>query len=124
MWPLDSFWALFLLKMFGLGGLNPKKMEALMSKMGISQEGIDASKVTIETQKGEIVINNPSVTKMNIKGNDIFQISGDVQASESVEISEQDIKTVMEKTGVDEQIAKSTLEKTKDLADAIMELSS
>ena len=93
-----------------------------MSKMGISQEEIDASKVTIEGSKGNIVINNPSVTKMNIKGNDIFQISGEV--SEEVGISQEDIKTVMEKTGVSEKKARETLEKTKDLADAIMELSS
>ena len=110
--------------MFGLGGLNPKKMQALMGKMGISQQEIDASKVTIETQKGDIIINNPSVTKMNIQGNDIFQIQGQIQESSEPVISEQDIKTVMEKTGVDKETAKSTLEKTKDLADAIMELSS
>ena len=109
--------------MFGLGGLNPKKMQALMSKMGISQEEIDASKVTIEKNDGgKIIINNPSVTKMNIKGNKMFQIQGDIQSAEPG-ISEQDIKTVMEKTGVDEETARATLEKTKDLADAIMELS-
>ena len=110
--------------MFGLGGLNPKKMQALMSKMGISQEEIDASRVTIEKSDGEkLVISNPSVTKMNIQGKDIFQIQGDIQSAEP-EISKEDIKTVMEKTGVSEEKARETLEKTKDLADAIMELSS
>ena len=110
--------------MFGLGGLNPKKMQALMSKMGISQEEIDASKVTIEKRDGgKILINNPSVTKMNIKGNEMFQIQGQVQESEAG-ISEEDIKTVMEKTGASETEARKALEKTKDLADAIMELSS
>ena len=110
--------------MFGLGGLNPKKMQALMSKMGISQEEIDASKVTIEKNNGgKIIINNPSVTKMNIQGNDIFQVQGQAQESEAG-ISKEDIKTVMEKTGASEEKARETLEKTKDLADAIMELSS
>ena len=111
--------------MFGLGGLNPKKMQALMSKMGISQEEIDASKVTIEkTDGGKVIINNPSVTKMNIQGNDVFQIQGEVQESTEPSISEEDIKTVVEKTGVSEPEARKALEKTKDLADAIMELGS
>ena len=111
--------------MFGLGGLNPKKMQALMSKMGISQEEIDASKVTIEKNDGgKIIINNPNVTKMNIKGNEMFQIQGEVQESSEPVISEEDIKTIMEKTGASEEKARETLEKTKDLADAIMELSS
>jgi alpha-NAC-related protein len=110
--------------MFGLGGLNPKKMQALMSKMGISQEEIDASKVIIEKTDGEkLIINNPSVTKMNIQGKDLFQVQGDIQSAEPG-ISQEDIKTIIEKTGVSEEKARETLEKTKDLADAIMELSS
>ena len=109
--------------MFGLGGLNPKKMQALMSKMGISQQEIEASKVIIETKTGDITINNPCVTKMDIKGNEMFQIQGEIQESSEPEISEEDIKTIIEKTGASEEKARETLEKTKDLADAIMELS-
>ena len=42
--------------------MNPKKMQAVMKQMGISQEDIDASKVTIEKTDGSnITINNPSV---------------------------------------------------------------
>ena len=96
-----------------------------MSKMGISQEEIDASKVTIEKRDGgKIIINNPSVTKMDIKGNEMFQVQGDIQESSEPEISQEDIKTIMEKTGASEEKARAALEKTKDLADAIMELSS
>lgn len=111
--------------MFGLGGLNPKKMQGMMAKMGISQNEIPSSKVTIEKEDGnKIVFNNPSVTKMTIQGQDMFQIQGEtVEEAGEVEISEEDIKTVMEKTGVDERTAKATLEKTKDLADTIVELS-
>ena len=111
--------------MFGLGGLNPKKMQGMMAKMGISQEEIDASKVIIEKTDGnKIIFENPSVTKMTIQGKDMFQIQGEALEQEGeVKISEEDVKTVMEKTGVDEAKARETLEKTKDLADAIMELS-
>ncbi len=109
--------------MFGLGGLNPKKMSSMMSKMGITQNEIDASKVTIEKNDGsKLIIENPSVTKMNIQGNEMFQITGDVK-EEEVGISEEDIKTVMEKANCSEKEAKEALEKTGDLAEAIMELS-
>ena len=108
--------------MFGLGGLNPKKMQGMMKQMGISQSEIDASKVIIEKKDGnKIIINNPSVTKMTIQGQDMFQIQG--QEQEEAGISEEDIKTVMEKTGKSEKDARSALEKTGDLAEAIMELS-
>ena len=102
--------------------MDPKKMQAAMKQMGISQEDISATKVIIEKDDGKIVIENPSVVKMKVQGQESFQISGDVK-EESEEISEQDIKTVMEKTGTNEEEAKKTLEKTGDLAEAILELS-
>lgn len=108
-----------------MGGLNPKKMQAVMKQMGISQDEILASKVIIEKTDGnKIVISNPSVTKMNIQGQDMFQIQGEVgEESIPVGVSEEDIKIVMEKTGKSEQEAKEALEKTGDLTDAIMQLS-
>ena len=94
-----------------------------MKQMGIAQEEISAIKVIIEKENSRIIIDNPSVTKIKIRGQESFQISGDVKEENKVEeISEQDIKTVTEKTGVSEKQARKTLEKTKDLADAILEL--
>ena len=109
----------------GMGGLNPKKMQGLMKQMGISQSEIEASKVTIEKSDGsKTIIENPSVTKMNVQGQEMFQISGDEkEESAEVGISEEDIKQVVEKTGVSEDKAKEALEKTGDLAEAILELS-
>ena len=107
--------------------LNPEKMKALMKQMGMNQEEIDASKVTIEKKDGtNIIIENPSVIKINVQGNDSFQVSGDVkQESEKPQITEQDIKQVIEKTGCTETQAKEVLENVKgDLAEAILELSS
>ncbi|MBD3247236.1 hypothetical protein GF378_01295 [Candidatus Pacearchaeota archaeon] len=112
--------------MMGLGGLNPKKMQGLMKKMGISQQEIDASKVIIEKPDNtKLIINNPSVTKMTVQGQDMFQVQGDdiTQESAEPEISKEDIKTVMEKTGKSEKEAKSALEDTNDLAEAILKLS-
>ena len=101
--------------------IDPKKMQAMMKQMGMSQEQIDSSKVVIEkTGGGKIIINNPSVMKIKIQGQETFQISGDVSEDE---FSEDDVKTIMEKTGASEKDAKKALEKTGDLADAILELS-
>ena len=106
--------------------LNPKKMQEAMKQMGIAQEEIDATKVIIEKTNSNIIIENPSVTKIKIQGQESFQISGDVKEEsliQELQISEQDIKTIMEKTNCSEEQARKTLEKTKDLADAVLELS-
>jgi len=104
------------------GNIDPKKMNVLMKQMGMSQEQIDSSRVIIEKTDGaKIMINNPSVTKIKMQGQESFQISGEI--SEEVGISEDDIKTIMEKTGVDEEQARKALEKTGDLAEAILDLS-
>ena len=104
--------------------LNPKKMQALMKQMGMSQEEINASKVIIEKEGNNIIINNPSVIKIDVQGKESFQITGDVsEEAEEVGISEDDIKTIVEKTGKSEEEAREALEKTGDLAEAILELS-
>jgi len=105
--------------------IDPKKMNAMMKQMGIKQEEISASKVTIEKDDGsKIIIDNPNVQKINMQGNESFQITGDISETESEKFSEEDIKTVMEKTGKNEDEAKEALEKSNgDLAEAIMSLS-
>lgn len=106
--------------------MDPKKMQQAMKQMGIAQEDVNAKRVIIEKEDSNIVIENPSVTKIKVQGQESFQISGDVReesSTQEVQISEEDIKTVVEKTGKDEETVKKTLEKTKDLAEAILELS-
>ena len=106
--------------------INPKKMQEAMKQMGIAQEEINATKVIIEKENSQIIIENPSITKIKIQGQESFQISGDVKEEpliQELQISEQDIKTIMEKTNCSEEQARKTLEKTKDLAETILELS-
>ncbi|VVB82157.1 Nascent polypeptide-associated complex protein [uncultured archaeon] len=103
-------------------GINPKQMQAVMKQMGMSQTEIDALRVIIEKSDGnKIVINNPSVVKIKMQGQESFQISGDV--AEEVGFSEEDIKVIMEKTDCSEKEAKKALEETGDLAEAILRLS-
>ena len=106
-------------------GFNPKKMQAVMKQMGIAQEDIPAKKVIIEkTDNSKIIIENPSVTKVKMQGQETFQITGDItENSEPLVGSEEDIKTIIEKTGATETQARKTLEKTHDLAESILELS-
>lgn len=118
-------------------GMNPKKMQAMMSKMGIAQEEIDANRVIIECDDKNIIIDDPSVVKINMQGQENFQISGDIseeasskeegkdsEPEEEEDNSEEDIKTIIEKTSCSEENAKKALENSKgDLADAILSLS-
>jgi len=110
--------------------LNPKKMQAMMKKLGIQQEDIDANRVIIEKSDGKIIIEDPSVSKVNMQGKETFQISGDIREeegeseAESKENLEKDIQTIMEKTGKDKEEAALTLEKNNgDIAATILELS-
>jgi len=114
------------------GGIDPKKMNALMKQMGMSQTEIDAKRVIIECEDKNIIIENPSVMKVKMQGQENFQISGDiseVEASSSSEDDEnstfaEDIKTIIEKTGCSEDKAKQALEDSNgDLAEAILSLS-
>lgn len=103
--------------------LDPKKMNAVMRQMGISQEEIEASRVIIEKEGGRIVIENPSVTKVKMQGQETFQISGEIIEESEELFSKEDIKTIIEKTNCSEKEAKNALEETGDLAEAIMKLS-
>ncbi len=109
--------------MFGLGGMDPKKMQAMMKQLGMSQEDIDASRVVIEKSDGKIIIENPSVARISIQGQESFQISGNIREESGFTISEEDVRTVVEKTGATEKQARKTLEETRDIAEAILKLS-
>jgi len=107
-----------LVKMFP--GINPKQMQKMMNQMGMKQEEIPASEVIIKGPK-EIIIKNPHVMKVDMMGQETFQITGEV--SEGSGISKDDVLTVSVQADVSEEEAKKALEETKgDLAEAIMNL--
>ena len=100
--------------------LDPKKMQAVMKQMGISQENIPASKVIIEKEDGgKILISEPSVARVKMQGQESFQITGNI-SEQNEDFSEKDIKAVMEQAGCTKMQAKQALEKTGDLVEAIM----
>lgn len=105
--------------------MNPRQMQGMMRKMGIKQIEIPATEVIIKTEEKEIIITNPQVSKVNMMGNETFQITGTVnerERTQEIEFSQDDIETIITQTGCSEEEAKSTLEKTGDLAEAIIEL--
>ena len=93
--------------------------------MGIQQQDIEATEVIIKTPEKDIVIENPQVAKVNMMGQETFQIVGKITeraVSADPEINEEDVKTVMEQAGVDEEKAKAAVQKNNgDLAAAILE---
>jgi nascent polypeptide-associated complex subunit alpha len=108
-------------------GLNPRKMQQMMKQMGIKQVDIPSTQVIIKSEGKDIIITNPSVAKVNMMGQETFQISGEIHEQEhssTPDISEEDVKTVMEQAHVDENTAKKAIEDHNgDLAEAIISLS-
>ncbi len=109
-----------------LPGMNPRKMQQMMKKMGIQQVDIPATEVIIRTEGKEIIITEPSVAKVNMMGQETFQISGNVhekEVSSEPEISEDDINTVAGQANVGSEEAKKALEENEgDIAAAILAL--
>ena len=105
--------------------MDPKKMQAVMKQMGIKQEEVEALRVIIEKEDGRIVIDNPSVQKIIVQGNESWQVTGEAREEEgNGGVREGDIKIVMDKTGKSEKEAKKALEASKgDIAEAIIALS-
>ena len=106
--------------------MNKKQMQRMMKQMGIKQQEIEASEVVRKCQDREIVIPNPSVAKVNMMGQDTWQITGAAQErslDSKPDISEEDVQTVMAQAGASEEEAREAIEEADgDLAEAIMNL--
>lgn len=105
------------------GNINPRQMQKMMARMGMQQQEIDASEVIIRTAEKELVFVKPSVSKVNVMGQETWQIVGKAQERKREAFSDEDVRTVMEQTGVDAEKAREALEESKgDLAEAILKL--
>lgn len=125
----------------GGGGMNPRKMEQMMSQMGIDLTDIDAEEVIIRTADEELVFHDAEVQRMDAQGQQTYQIVGDpdtrprgegseaIEAepdepdeSDSSEFSDEDVEIVARRAGVSEERAREVLEETGDLAAAVQQL--
>lgn len=111
-------------------GMNKKQMKLMerqMKKMGMKMEDLDGVReVIIRFDEKELIIDNPSVSLMNVMGQETYQIDGkarEVELEYEIEIPEEDIEMVANSAGVSKDDAKAALEECKgDLAEAIMKL--
>ena len=103
--------------------MNIQQMKKMMKQMGINIEDINATEVIIRTPSEELIFRNPSVTKVSGRGMEVFQVIGSYEVVKKVEISEEDVKLIMEQANVDEETArKALIEANGDLAEALMKL--
>lgn len=108
--------------------IDPRQLKRMMESMGIKSSEIKAGRVIIECADRNIIIDNPQVTAIDAQGNRSFQVSGNVSEEEreaaKVEISDEDVKMVMQGAGIDNEAdARRALESTNgDIAEAIIKI--
>lgn len=123
--------------------MNPRKMEQMMSQMGIDLTDIDAEEVIIRTAEEELVFHDAEVQRMDAQGQQTYQIVGepdtrprgeggetddaDADAGGADEggdeIPDDDVEIVAARTGVPEDEAREALDAVDgDLAAAVERL--
>ncbi|WP_458404384.1 nascent polypeptide-associated complex protein [Methanobrevibacter sp.] len=111
----------------GMNKKQMKQMERQMKKMGMKMEELEGVRqVIIRFDEKELVIDNPSVSLMNVMGQETYQVEGqarEVELEYEIEIPDEDIEMVANTAGVSQDEARVALEESKgDLAEAIMKL--
>ncbi len=103
-------------------GINQKQMKQMMRQLGINPIEIPSTEVIIKTNDKEIVIQSPQVSKINMMGQETWQVIGKAVERAKLEISEEDINTVAEQANVSRGEALQAIAKHNgDLAAAILE---
>ena len=110
--------------------VDSRQAKRYMKRMGVKVEELpNIQQVTIKTDSKEIIIKNPEVTSMEVRGQKLFQIIGGSVIERTLEteekISDEDVQLVANQTGETLDEARKALEETKgDLARAILLLQS
>ena len=94
-------------------------MRALAKQLKTKE--IPAKRVIFETDEGDWIFDAPKVIEANMMGQIVFQVFGTHTLSES--IKDEDLELIMEKTKCTKEEAKTELEETGDIAEAIINLS-
>ena len=97
-----------------------------MQRMGIQQQEIEAIEVIIRCADKDIIIAKPTVAKVNMMGEETWQISGQSREqakSVTPDIKEEDIQTVMQQAKVSHEQALAAIKEAKgNMAEAILTL--
>jgi nascent polypeptide-associated complex subunit alpha len=103
--------------------LNPRQMEKMARKMGLSMGEIEAEEVIIRTPEKDLVIKNPQVSKISMGGQETFQVAGDITEKPREPFTEEDIQMVLDQTGASREAVEAVLRETHgDLAESILKL--
>jgi len=108
------------------GNINPRQMNQMMRRLGISVKNIDnVEKIIIQTDSKEYIFKDAEVTVMDAKGQKTYQITGNpIIRDRADDTLKEDIKLVMDQTSKSEEEAKKALEDSNgDIAEAILKLS-
>ena len=99
--------------------MDLNKIKKLMQDM----ENIPAERVIIEGPQ-RIIIEEPKVMKINMMGQETFQIVGESRIEEQeVEISEDDVELISKQIGKDAETVREKLKENKgDIAKTILDL--
>jgi nascent polypeptide-associated complex subunit alpha len=108
--------------------MSPRNAKRMMQRMGMNMgEMPDVEEVIFKTADKEIVVENAQVAVIEMQGQKIFQVTGQVseRALETQEakvtIPEEDVQLVADQTGKSMEDAKRALEASDgDLAKAIL----
>ncbi len=102
----------------------------MMQKMGMNVNELEnVEEVLIKTADKTVIIEKPNVTLITMQGQNMYQVAGGFVKEATtdthtiLEITEEDIKLVVEQTGKSTDEAKKALEEADgDLAKAILKL--
>lgn len=96
-------------------------MQQMLKKLGMKMDNIPANQVIIKTDSGDITIDEPQVIKTMMKGQIVFQVSGNVKEKT---FTDEDVKLIMEQTDInDEKRIKELLQQNNgDVAKTIIQL--
>ena len=95
----------------------------MMKQMGMDMDEIDAKRVVVDLGDEEMVFERPELNKINVKGQEMFQLQGDYSKQEKkTGPSDDDVELVAQRADVSEDKAREALEEHDDIADAVMSL--
>lgn len=105
--------------------IDRRQMERAMRQMGVKMDELDGVReVVIKLADREIVLPNAQVVRTDMAGQRSYQVSGqEFERKPELELSDEDIKLVMEQAGVEREEAVLALKETNgDIAEAILKL--
>ncbi len=109
--------------------MNSREMRRLMRQLKAKE--IDAYQIIIKARDGDYVIDNPQIMAMEVQGQKMLQVIGEMKKvevqkkEEKVLFTDEDVQLVMQQTGCSEEEARKALEEAGgEPAEAIISLMS